>query len=279
MSFEFTFHSWRRNFGNFSLLKYRDFQSFLVTGENSGTHWLKYMLSLAIADKFDLPPPAYTDNPDSNDFIGHPKHSRKYNHTPRIASSHNIPSQLLNIGLLDKMINFPNYVILVRDMRAALVSCYERHKHRYGISFSDFLVGNITGNLHRADIWWHIRFCNGWGKIMRQIPKKCLLVHYENLLADPLFELQRINEILLLDLNKNNLLFGIENSSKKDMAAKVKDKQGLEHKPFIRFDSRDPLQWYSDADRKVFNDIVSKNLIYNPGYDFTDWNQIKIATV
>ena len=164
-------------------------------------------------------------------------------------------------------------------MRAALVSCYERHKHRYGISFSDFLVGNITGNLHRADIWWHIRFCNGWGKIMRQIPKKCLLVHYENLLADPLFELQQINEILLLDLNKNNLLFGIENSSKKDMAAKVKDKQGLEHKPFIRFDSRDPLQWYSDADRKVFNDIVSKNLIYNPGYDFTDWNQIKIATV
>jgi len=277
MNFEFAFHSWRRSFGNFSLLKHRDFQGFLVTGQHSGTHWLKYMLSLAIADKFNLPPPAYTNNPDSNDFIGHPKHPRKYSHTPKLASSHTIPNPLLNIRLTHKILDFPPYIILVRDIRAALVSNYEKHKHRYGINFSNYLVGNASGNQHRADIWWHIRFFNGWGKVIKQAPEKCLLIHYEKLLTDPLAELKRINKILQLDLDDNNLLFGINNSNKKDMAAKVKEKQDSENYEFIRFDSRDPLQWYSYTDRKIFQDIVSKNLIYNPGYDFTNWEQIIIT--
>ena len=33
---------------NLSLLKYLDYQGFLVTGQHSGTHWIKWMLSHAI---------------------------------------------------------------------------------------------------------------------------------------------------------------------------------------------------------------------------------------
>ena len=34
---------------NFFLYQYRDVDAFLITGKNSGTHWLKFMLSCALA--------------------------------------------------------------------------------------------------------------------------------------------------------------------------------------------------------------------------------------
>jgi len=83
MNRRFAFHAWRRDLGNLALFKYRDFQGFIVSGQNSGTKWLKSMLSLAIAHHFALPPPAFSNNADSNDFIGHPRHQRRYPQTPR----------------------------------------------------------------------------------------------------------------------------------------------------------------------------------------------------
>lgn len=231
------------------------------------------MLSLALADKYDLPPPAYTNNPDSNDFIGHPKHTRKYDHTPRLASSHTIPHPLLKLGATHGLLQFPPYVILVRDIRAALVSNYIKHEKRYQISFSDFIRGNPAGDKHRPDIWWHIRFCNGWGKLRRLCPKQSMLIHYEQLTADPLPALEQINSLLQLELSRDNLSYGIENSSKEDMAKKVKKTEDQEHYKFIRFDSSNPLEQYSDLDKENVNRIIDKYLHFNPGYDYTRWDE------
>ena len=268
MNLSFAFHSWRRDIGNFSLLKYRDFQGFLITGQHSGTHWLKYMLSLALADRYDLPPPQHTNNPDSNDFIGNPKHPRKYTHTPRLASSHNIPNPLMRTGITHKFVKFPPYVILVRDIRAALVSHYEKHKERYDIDFSRFVRGNPAGDRHWADIWWHIRFCNSWGKINRLVPDNTLVVHYEQLQQDPMSHLVQIRDFFKLDLHDSNLEFGVEHSSKKDMAAREKEKPEEKSYRFIRFDSRDPLSWYAEEDIRQFRAILDAHLKYRFDYDY-----------
>ena len=45
----FRWHCWRRDVSNFAMLKYRDFDGFLVTMQHSGTHWLKYILSTSLA--------------------------------------------------------------------------------------------------------------------------------------------------------------------------------------------------------------------------------------
>ena len=39
---------------NFFLLQFRSVDGFLITGKNSGTHWLKLMLSCAIAEEFGV---------------------------------------------------------------------------------------------------------------------------------------------------------------------------------------------------------------------------------
>ena len=42
---------------NFFLYQYRRVDAFLITGKNSGTHWLKFMLSCALARQYRVPPP------------------------------------------------------------------------------------------------------------------------------------------------------------------------------------------------------------------------------
>src|SRR5476649_146880 len=80
---------------NFHLLQYRNVGGFLVSGKNSGTHWLRFMLSHAMARRYDLPPPAHSCGRDSEDFMGHPAWPRKHPHIPFIGVSHNLPSRLL----------------------------------------------------------------------------------------------------------------------------------------------------------------------------------------
>ena len=77
---------------NFFLLQYRGVDGFLITGKNSGTHWLKFMLSCAIAEEYRVPPPQRSSGKAADEIIGHPRWPRRYRHLPWIGSSHTIPS-------------------------------------------------------------------------------------------------------------------------------------------------------------------------------------------
>ena len=92
---------------NFHLLHYRRVDGFLVTAKNSGTHWLKYMLSHALANELGLPPPLHASGPTANDFVGHPKWPRKYAQAPKIGSSHNLPSSILARGPIFRALRLP----------------------------------------------------------------------------------------------------------------------------------------------------------------------------
>ncbi len=122
----FRAHGLNRHSTNLALLKYYDFQGFLITGQHSGTHWIKWMLSHALAHHYGVDPPRYFNNASSNDLIGHPKHRRIHPHLPRIASSHSIPPYALDWAWLRALRRPPPYAVVVRDVRDVLVSNFEK---------------------------------------------------------------------------------------------------------------------------------------------------------
>ena len=268
MNLEFKLHSISRNLGNGSILKYRDFDGYIVSAQNSGTQWFKYLMSCAIAHKYELPIPEHTANNFSNDFIGHPKHQRKYSETPKIASTHQIPHYFYDARLFRLLMDFPKSILLTRDIRHALVSNYEKWKDRYNVSFSEYLKGDISEKKYVADIWWFIRFYNRWGRVIKRYPEHTHIVRYEDLKTDTFRELAQTFDHLGITIDDASIEFAISESSKEKMSAKTGEtfKEGQGH--FVRKDNRDPLEWYSNEDMVFFKNTIRDNLKFDFGYPY-----------
>ena len=267
MSLRFQYHCLRRDLSNFSLLRHRDYTGFLVSMHQSGTHWLKHMLATAIAARHELPPPRYSH---ANDFIGGVYDPRMHARGPRLVSSHSIPHLLLASRWLRRRVRLPPYVVLVRDIRGSLVANYEKWKQHYGCSFSEFLRGDMSGKRFNNDLWWCMRFCNAWGRIAQRFPEQTLVVRYEDLRADPLPTLMRVDEFWRLQLGAAALMLGVTQSSKERMAAK--------HDPdtpggviVVRRDERPPADWFDDGDRAFFSATCGLLLRNDFGYDYGRW--------
>ncbi len=258
----FYYHSLRRDLSNFSLLKHRHAHGFIVSMHQSGTHWLKYALAIAMARQWDLPPPQYNH---ANDYIPGPKGEAVYPQMPRIVSSHSIPHALLRSAWFRQLFFMPRFVILVRDMRASLVSNYEKWKDRYAVDFSDYLRGDPGGCRFNSDIWWCLRFYNAWGRIAARFPANHLVVRYEDMLRDPRRHLECVSQFFELDLDGPHLDYAVQASGRERMAGK--------HDPSrppgeISTHQRDALSWFSDADQRFFNACCERFLHYRFGYEF-----------
>jgi len=88
------------------------------------------------------------------------------------------------------VMTFPRYVILVRDIRASLVSNYEKWKPSCG--FSEYLRGDVRGKRFNSDIWWCIRFNNAWGRVLETIPETTTLIKYEAMKEDTYTEFSKL---------------------------------------------------------------------------------------
>lgn len=182
----------RADLSNFHALHYRKVDGLLITAKNSGTHWLRFMLSHALAHEHGLPPPLYASGPASDDYIGHPRRPPKYPELPRIGSSHNIPSRVLGWGVVRRTFDLPQTVVLVRDIREAMLSHHVKWCERTGLSLSEYLRLPPPGRRDVADLWWFLDFFNRWGKMAFDFPHEILIVRYEDLLAEPAYWLRRI---------------------------------------------------------------------------------------
>ena len=262
--FIFRVHSLNRHATNLSLLKYYDFQGFLITGQNSGTHWIKWMLSHALAHRYDVEPPRYFNNDSSNDLIGHPKHERIHPHLPRIASSHSIPAYALDWSWLRAIRRPPPYAVVVRDVRDVLVSNYEKWRAEYGVPFSRYVAGDPRGDAYVCDVWWYVRFMNRWGEIARRHPAETLVLRYEDFRKDPLENLRRLARHFRLDLQDSDLLAGVAVGSKDYMMAR-QDPQ-IAERP-IRPDGAEGAR-FSPRDLAVLADILDRNLKHDFGYRY-----------
>lgn len=262
----FKLHCLNRDMFAMSMLKYRDFQGYLVTGQHSGTHWIKWMLSHALAHRYDVPPPKYFNNAamESNDLIGHPKHPRKYPDLPRIASTHSIPPYALSSKLVNSLLKTPPYALVVRDIRDVLVSNYEKWKHKYNVTFSEYVAGDPRGDRFYCDAWWYIRFLNRWGDVAARFPQKVMVQRYEDFAADRIAGLRNIARHFALDLPEASLQAGA-NAGAKDFMEAHHDPR-IEQRALRHDGVGDTV--YSDADMALLQSILKKHLKHDFGYDY-----------
>ena len=262
----FRWHCLRRDVSNFALLKHRHLDGFLITMQHSGTHWLKYMMSTALALELDLPPPRFVHNDSSNDFIGHPRHPRVYQQAPRLASSHSVPHALFDSRLVRLGLALPPYVVLVRDLRAALVSNYEKWKARYAVTFKEYLRGDPQGRRYIFDLWGGLHFLNRWARVRRRFPAATLEVRYEDLQLSPETVLAQIFAHFRIAIAPHHLAAAVAAGSKQSMAAKLDPTSPVRN--IIRNDERPPTSWYDAEDRAYFDAAVARCLSDSHGYDW-----------
>ena len=266
MSIRFYYHQLRRDLTNYSFLRHVKLEGFIVTMHQSGSHWLKHMLACAITKELGLPPPKYSF---AGDIIGGAKRPISHPGLPLIGQSHTIPSPLMGSKILRKLFHFPRHVILVRDLRAMLVSQYEKRKQEYNCEFSVFLKGDITGKRFRTDIWWSIRFQNAWGRIIAKYPDEFMVIKYEDMVADTLAQLQAINTFLKLNISTESLLYGIQESTKEKMSIKPNKPPWKKQKNVVI--KKDTKPWktvFAKKDELFFQKTCKTYLKYDFGYDY-----------
>ncbi len=259
----FRARSLNRGLFNPPTLRHRHFDGFIAGMRQSGNHWLKYMLGLTLAKLYGLPPPPYLAD---NSIVGHPNSPPIYAQIPQIVTTHSIPHILLRSRTVFRFFNFPRYLILVRDFRAALVSHYEMHKDGYNVDFSTYLLGDARGKKYRYDIWERIRFLNGWGAVAERHPEQTAVLKYEELMADTHGELARVCDHLDVKGVTPGLLDEVVAASSKEEMAKRPNPEWTG--TVVRMDSRPSDEWYSEEDRRFVAELCRRNLKYTFGYRY-----------
>lgn len=259
-------HCLNRNATAMAMLKYRDFQGFLITGPHSGTHWIKWMLSHAIAHHYSVPPPRYFNNASAHahDIIGHPRLRRLHPQLPRIASTHSIAPYALEWKWLRGFVRFPPYAVVVRDIRSVMISNYEKWQHRYQCSFSEYVQGDPRGNQFITDAWQYIRFMNRWGEVAQRFPDETRVFRYEDMQADTAGALRGIAQHFGVALDDPDVAAAL--------AVGAKDIMGLSHDPAIearalRPDS-DVQAGFTAADEAVLQRLLERHLHHDFGYRY-----------
>jgi hypothetical protein len=171
-----------------------------------------------------------------------------------------------------RLLRMPNYVLLVRDPRVVLASHYKRFRHRYKISFGDYLRMRIdlarqAGGSRKfdKDIWWGIRFQNSWYAMWKARPEGVHVVRYEDLRNDTLRQLRQIVDYLgLQDISDSLLNLAIARSSK-DLMASKEDQSKLDK--VVRLDDENPLSLYSEEDKQYFLKVYRRHCKADFGYD------------
>jgi hypothetical protein len=263
--FRFRLHAWRRDLGNFALIKHRRCDGHLLSMHQSGTHWLKFMLANALSHQYGTPPPEYNH---ANDIIGGPKDLPRYPQLPRIISSHTIAHPLLRYTNVHRLCRLPRYVVLVRDLRAALVANFVKWQDAYGVSFPDYLAGDPRGRRYNSDIWWALRFLNAWGEVVQRVPERVTVIRYETLERDAPGELERIARRLDLDLSPADIEHGVAVSTR----ALMQEKDDPRRPPgAVRSDTADPGAFFDPAGQVFVQQVVTQCLRHDFGYDYARW--------
>jgi len=255
---------------NFFLLQYRNVDGYMITGKNSGTHWLKFMLSHAFAEEFNLPPPQHSSGASSDEFIGHPKWPQKHPQAPRIGSSHNLPSALLSNPALFHALRLPPIVVLVRDPKEAMLSAYVKWRDETGFTLADYVMARPHGKRRISDIWWYIEFFNRWGQMAMRLPEEVLIVRYEDLMSEPAYWLRRVLAHYGVDVSEASVGAAVKASGKSRMR-RLLDPNFNE--TIIPIQAERNAARFSPAEEAALHDVLSAHLKFSFGYGYAAGNR------
>jgi hypothetical protein len=264
MNIAFALHSLNRDLTNLSLIKHRDWDGYLVTGQHSGTHWIKWMLSWAMADHYGVEPPKFYNNASSNAVIGHPKHKLNLPGVPRIASSHSIPAYAVEWGWVRAIAPLPVYGVVIRDIRDVLVSNYEKWKTKYDVPFETYVAGDPWDKRYVVDVWWYVRFLNRWGAVAKRYPKETRVLTYEGFRDDTAGHLDLLARHLGVTLPASSIEAGVRAGGKDTML--MFDNPNASGKG-VRPDDQGDTVWTPEA-MDILRGILLENLKYDFGYEY-----------
>ena len=258
-----------RDLTNFSLFKHRNaFKHCIISMHNSGTHWVRYMIMLALKYHYDLPEINALTTID--DFFD-PRIQPRYKHIPRIGSTHQIPNPLLTLPFIHKLTVWPNYLILVRDPRYSLVANYHKTKDAYQMSFSEYLRADVkllrkrTGKKRFVtDICWILRFMNSWAHMIDNVPGETKVIKYEDLRKNTEEMLAMMLDFLQVPVTDKMIIARCVTESSKEKMSKIADQR----RTVVRKDDPDPLAIYSESDKEFLIDTFDKFAFSTFGYDF-----------
>ncbi len=260
----FHFHRLRHELSNYSLLRLRHADGAIVSMHQGGTHWLKFMLASAISSYYEIPPPQFNH---ANDIIGGVKDPVLYPQIPCIKSSHTIAPLLFRNSSALRVLKLPPCVLLVRDLRACLVSNYRKWKTRYAITFSEYLRGDPSGRKFNSDIWWCIRFLNAWGRVA-ELNNNCHIVRYEDMSLKPHAELDRVATHFSLPLTSASIDYGVSAATKLAMAARADPARPPGE---VNRQNQNFMGAYNAKDRQFVDWACAKFLRVSFGYNYTRW--------
>lgn len=254
----------RDNWSNFSVLRHGKFDGFLVTSKNSGTHWLKYMLAVAMADTYGVERPKYFSENAVRPYVSWAKDAPTFPELPRLAFSHTIPHRLADWAWARKMAGFPPYVLAVRHPMSILASHHAKWEYDIQVDWLTYLRGDPSGQTFRCDLFWLARFWNRWGRIAAMYPDAFLRVHYEETLADPRAVLEAINAHWSLELTPESIDAALAEGTKDAMAKKVDP----DAEPNVLQNRKTSVaELFTDEAMEIYRDIVGRYFDHDLGYD------------
>ena len=252
------------NWGNFSILRHRAFDGILVTSKNSGTHWVKYMFSVARADTFGVERPKYFSEDAVRPYIGWPKDKPTFKTLPRLAFSHTIPHRLADWGWARGLAGLPPYVLFVRHPMSILASHHAKWNHELNVDWLDYLRGDPSGSVYRCDLYWLARFWNRWGEVMESAGDKIYRVHYEDTRANPRAILGGMAAHWKIALTPESIDAALKAGTKEAMAKKV---DPTAEANVLQFRKTPIEEQFSGEALEIYRSKVKELFRYDLGYD------------
>lgn len=262
----FAWRNLKRDLSNYQLLRYRNIDGNLVTGMNSGTHWVTVMLATAIAKRHGLALPRYFSFTAAGDLVGIPKALVHRPGIPAIALSHNHPAAPLAWPVVRRLFPYPKQVVLVRDIREVLLSAYLKWMPNGEVPFSEFVRGDPANHHgYLCDVWWYLSYLNRWGSVKSSKPEDTLIVRYEDMVEDPACCLRHISKHFGLGLTEDSIEAALALRDKSVVMA-MRDPKDTE-RVIADPESKARLQ-FSDDDMRELGRILARHLRYDFGYDY-----------
>ncbi len=257
----FRLYTLNRRWTNASLLAHRNFDGHIVSMQQSGSHWIKNMLSTVLIRLYNLPALEHIQD---DSVVGHTKSPPKYKQIPQIVHSHGYPHALT---LAIPGLHFPRYLVLVRELKESLVSHYERFKGDYNCDFSTYLRGDVAQKTFYSDIWSRIRFMNEWGDVLENNHGKVMALRYEDMKADGKGALKNVCDFFGVNKVTDDLLTeAVAANSREKMAEKPNPEVST---TVVRTAPKKPLtDYFPPADEAFFNETCARYLKHDFGYGY-----------
>lgn len=245
------------------LLNRSDTDAYLLSLQQSGTHWLRMLLVRYLKEFYDI---EYNfDDLDLSDFISHPRSDPDINlgEAPTIRSTHHAYWFLYRNK---------NVVLLVRHLRKSILSGYEKmlKVNNTSLDFEAFLKGDFDPQNFRyvtPDLPHRVRFLNRWAKYGFD-RARIQLVKFEDLKNNTIKIFREVLEFLGIPTENSLIQKTIDRSSKDSMRELGKESSKRHRRAISKKDKRDPTSFFTPTTEQYFLSYLRENLEHDYGYHY-----------